>query len=67
VYVCHCNALTDQHVRQAADCGARRAADVYRAAGCQVQCGGCTRSVVCMLREFLSASARPQALMEAGD
>ena len=67
MYICHCNALTDQHVRQAADAGARRAADVYRAAGCKAQCGGCTRSVLCMLRDFISAAPGREAMMEAGD
>jgi len=67
VYICHCNALTDHHVRQAVDGGARRTAEVYRAAGCKAQCGGCTRSVLCMLREFISTAASREAMMEAGD
>jgi len=67
VYICHCNALTDRDVHRALDGGAGRTAEVYRHAGCKAQCGGCARTVLCMLREFMSARTKAEALMAAGD
>jgi bacterioferritin-associated ferredoxin len=67
VYICHCNGLTNADVQSALDGGACRTAEVYRACGCEAQCGGCTRTVLCMVRDFLSASTTDDGMMAAGD
>jgi len=61
MYVCLCNALTDRDVRNSAQ-GSCSVAMVYRALGCEPQCGKCVPFVRQMLRE----TAQP-AQMEAGD
>lgn len=55
VYLCLCNALTDQHLADAlADPATRRTSDVYAACGCRAQCGGCVKTVVGLLRDKLA-------------
>jgi len=49
-YICLCNGITDEEVRRAICCGARRPKDVYDAAGHRAQCGKCTREILAMLR-----------------
>ena len=61
MYVCLCNGLTDRDVRNTADDGCS-VAMVYRALGCEPQCGKCVPYVRQMVRE-----ARSAAQMEAGD
>ena len=67
MYVCLCNALTDAHVGEALCGGARRPRDVYAACGCRAQCGGCTRTILGMIRDGLGearealAGARSEA------
>ncbi|MCR0981365.1 (2Fe-2S)-binding protein [Roseomonas populi] len=51
MYVCICNGLTDKHIQSAIDSGAERTRDVYSACNCRAQCGTCTMSILCMLRE----------------
>jgi bacterioferritin-associated ferredoxin len=52
MYICLCNGLTDNQVKQVvADGGACRPREVYAACGCRAQCGRCTRMIVGMLRE----------------
>jgi bacterioferritin-associated ferredoxin len=55
MYVCHCNALTDRDVSQAISEGATRPGEVYAACNCRAQCGVCTRTVLCLMREMLGA------------
>ncbi len=55
-YVCLCNGITDEQVRQAVCRGARRPKEVYAAAGHAAQCGKCTREILALLR--IGAPAR---------
>lgn len=56
--VCHCNRLTAAQVAAAIAAGAARPAEVYAGCGCGAQCGCCCKTIVEMLREDGSASAR---------
>ena len=51
MYVCICNAINDRCVKAAAADGARRPLDVYRASGCNPQCGKCARQIREILRD----------------
>jgi len=52
VYVCLCNALSDAEARRAAALlGGRRPVEVFRACGCQAQCGACVRTLRDLLRQ----------------
>lgn len=62
MYVCLCNALTDRDVRAHSDGSHCSVARVYRALGCEPQCGKCVPFVRQMLRE-----TAPATRMEAGD
>lgn len=66
MYICHCNGLSDHDVRRTLGEGASRTAEVYRHAGCKAQCGGCVRTVLDMVREFLT-TAQQDAMIAAGD
>ena len=59
MYICLCNALTEAKVKQAVRDGAHRPREVYAAAGCRAQCGGCTGTVLGIIRG--DAAASPQA------
>ncbi len=52
MYVCLCNGLTDDQIRAAAS-GAdfTTAAGVYAACGARAECGGCTKTIVTLMRE----------------
>lgn len=60
-YVCLCNGITDEQVRRAVCCGARRPKEVYESAGHRAQCGKCTRDILALLR----TAPPPQAEMRA--
>jgi bacterioferritin-associated ferredoxin len=64
MYICLCNALTDRDVRAQAEDG-RSVAMVYRACGCQPQCGKCVPLVREMLRE--SGELAAAAVAEGAD
>lgn len=49
--ICLCNAMTDKQVRDAVAGGATRPKDVYCACGKSAQCGGCTATILSILRE----------------
>ena len=51
MYVCLCNAISDKHVRACAGYGRCSVSDVYRARGCQAQCGKCAGSIRAILQE----------------
>ena len=51
MYVCLCNALTDRDVAAPMAGGNCSVAMVYRACGCQPQCGKCVPFVRQMLRQ----------------
>lgn len=58
MFVCLCNALDDRQVRQAVRDGAHRPREVYAACGCRAQCGGCTKTVLGIIRGDAPASHR---------
>lgn len=62
MYVCLCNALTDRHVRAAANAGASRPSEVYAACGCVAQCGTCARTVRRVLDEAVPQAPVPELL-----
>ncbi|MGE0222198.1 MAG: bacterioferritin-associated ferredoxin [Acetobacteraceae bacterium] len=62
MYVCLCNALTDQRVRDAAEAGATRPSQIYGACGCVVQCGGCAPTLRRILNESVANAASPDLL-----
>ncbi|HWX49729.1 MAG TPA: (2Fe-2S)-binding protein [Roseomonas sp.] len=57
MYVCLCNGLTDTQIRGAIDAGARRPKEVYAACNCAAQCGGCTGTMLSIIREQPSFSS----------
>jgi bacterioferritin-associated ferredoxin len=60
MYVCLCNALTDRDMRANIVSGISSVAMVYRACGCEPQCGKCVPFVRNMLRENgETANSRP--------
>ena len=61
MYICLCNALTDRDVRAHSADGGCSVAMVYRALGCEPQCGKCVPFVRQMLRQ-----GGPSAEAEAG-
>ncbi len=62
MYVCICNALTDQQIISATEQGARTVADAYRIFGVEINCGHCT----CMAQDLIDDVARP-ALLQAAE
>ncbi len=62
MYVCICNALTDQQILTATESGARTVEDAYRLLGVDINCGHCT----CMAQELIDGGARP-ALLQAAE
>jgi len=57
MYICLCNGITDDQVRQVAADGAARPREVYSACGCRAQCGRCTRTILTILREDRAAAS----------
>jgi bacterioferritin-associated ferredoxin len=51
VYICLCNGLTDCRIQQAVAAGAGRPKEVYASCGCKAQCGGCTRTILALIRD----------------
>ena len=51
MYVCLCNGLTDAQIAAAIAGGARRPKEVYCACGSRAECGGCTATILGMIRE----------------
>ena len=60
--VCLCNALSDTQLADAIAKGARRPKDVYCACGGTAQCGGCTKTILSMIRETPPAAANAAGL-----
>jgi bacterioferritin-associated ferredoxin len=58
MYVCLCNSLTDNHVRDAIAGGACRVAEIYGACGCRASCGGCAQTVLSIIRSNDAAEAQ---------
>ena len=57
MYVCLCNGLTDVQIKAAITAGADRVHDVYSGCGCNAQCGGCTSTVLSILRTAVAGPA----------
>jgi bacterioferritin-associated ferredoxin len=55
MYVCLCNALTDQDISQAAARGARSVDEAYQMFGTDVCCGQCT----CMAQDIIDSTEAP--------
>lgn len=52
MYVCLCNGLTDDQIRQAAaGLDMPTASSVYAACGCRAQCGTCAKTLLTLARE----------------
>jgi bacterioferritin-associated ferredoxin len=64
MYICVCNALTDRDLRPHA-AGGCSVSMVYRACGCQPQCGKCVPLVRQMLRE--SAEVPTVGIIDGAD
>ncbi|HEY6434540.1 MAG TPA: (2Fe-2S)-binding protein [Acetobacteraceae bacterium] len=62
MYICLCNALTDYHVRAAAQAGASRPSEIYRACGCAALCGTCSVTLRRILNETVAAAVQPELL-----
>jgi bacterioferritin-associated ferredoxin len=62
MFICLCNALTDHHVRAAAQAGASRPSEIYHACGCAAHCGTCARTVRRILDETAAAGLQPDLL-----
>jgi len=61
MYVCLCNAITDRDVRRHSVEEGCSVSMVYRALGCEPQCGKCVPFVRQMLRQSEANVAVPQA------
>jgi bacterioferritin-associated ferredoxin len=61
MYICLCNALTDEDVRQAALAGAECPGEVQRACGGQQQCGTCSGDIQQIIDETCPHHARVNA------
>lgn len=64
VYVCLCNAISDTRVRVCAGQGRCTVSDVYRACGCQAQCGKCAGSIRAILNDMAPRPAATGAYLE---
>jgi bacterioferritin-associated ferredoxin len=64
MYVCHCHALSDVRIGHAVRAGAERPRDVYAACGCRAQCGGCTKTILGIIRDAASTPAGIQSVQE---
>jgi bacterioferritin-associated ferredoxin len=62
MYVCICNALTDQQILTATENGARTVADAYRLLGAEINCGHCA----CLAQELIEGDSTP-ALLQAAE
>jgi bacterioferritin-associated ferredoxin len=58
MYICNCNALTDKQIAAVVAAGADRPHDVYAACGCRAQCGGCTATILAMVRAGVCAAGK---------
>lgn len=65
MYVCICNAFTDKDVDQALSDGARTLPDVFRAMGCQPNCGRCCTHMRGMIRKHHEDKQEPLPLIAA--
>ena len=64
MYICLCNALSDAQIGHAIRNGAFRPRDVYAACGCRAQCGGCTKTLLGIIRNAAPLNSGVQASQE---
>jgi bacterioferritin-associated ferredoxin len=62
--VCHCHAITDRAIREAARAGATTAAAVGAACGASTACGGCHDLVDSIVRAERLAAGEARVLHE---
>lgn len=56
MYICLCNALTENQVRSVVRSGlARRAGEVHRACGCSTKCGVCLKTMLRLVDQMRRA------------
>ena len=68
MWVCHCRAVTDAHVRDAIDAGAADEADIGRLCGAGTGCGSChdeLRRLCEESRSFAPSSREIRSLVNA--
>jgi bacterioferritin-associated ferredoxin len=65
MYVCVCNAVTDQNVREAAAAGVRCLGELTMRTGCAGTCGCCAEFAEQLLRECNVANAGNDAAAAA--
>lgn len=51
MYVCNCNGIREQEVRQAISAGATRTSQVFRACGSKPQCARCVSEILEMIED----------------
>ena len=56
--ICSCNVLSDRQITEAVVAGAGRPREVYAACGCKAECGGCTGTILAMVREAAMRDAK---------
>jgi bacterioferritin-associated ferredoxin len=62
MWVCHCRAVTDSHVREAIEAGASDESEIGRVCGAGTGCGSCHEE----LRRLCDESRRPAATTSHG-
>ncbi|MEN3070230.1 (2Fe-2S)-binding protein [Uliginosibacterium sediminicola] len=63
MYVCVCNAVTEQDIATAVGAGARRLRDLRSKLGVAAECGRCAECANACLRQLTSADAEPKAII----
>ena len=59
MYVCICNAITENQIRRAARAGARDLWDLQRELGVASNCGSCKETAMAILRDNRESRAKP--------
>ncbi|GGI09023.1 (2Fe-2S)-binding protein [Egicoccus halophilus] len=59
MYVCHCNVVSDRHIRAAIAAGAVDVDGVSDACGAATVCGGCVPTIEDLLAEAAAAIRQP--------
>ena len=62
MYVCICNALTDQQVMKVIEGGERDARAVHPRLGCVTRCGKCVTTIADMMEQHQQADSPPLAM-----
>jgi bacterioferritin-associated ferredoxin len=65
MWVCHCRAVTDKHVRAAIDAGANDETEIGRVCGAGTGCGSCHDELRRLCDESRSASLESRTLVNA--